>query len=92
MRFATASTGAFGIVLSIALLAGGKFRSWGDAWERWWSEDATEWGTSQEKGFDAAWVAFLCLGMVVDWAMRRWVGECPDEVCVFVIVKEREKW
>ena len=81
VRFATASTGAFGLVLSIALLA--KIPSWANVWERLWeAEDLTgTWGTAKEKGLSAGFCLFLATGTACDWLLRRKFGECPDEVC-----------
>jgi hypothetical protein len=74
--------GAFGLVLSIALLSKPPVSGWANVWERLWVKngDPNDWGTSKEKGLSAAWAVFWVVGIVVDWALRRWVGECPDEV------------
>jgi hypothetical protein len=80
LRFSTASTGSFGIVLSIALLLDPPATSWANAWERLWVSDGQSWGTSQEKGLVAAWVFFTGLGVIDDWALRKWLGDNPDEV------------
>ncbi|KAJ7198794.1 hypothetical protein GGX14DRAFT_665132 [Mycena pura] len=79
MRFATASTGAFGLVLSIALLA--KIPSWETVWGRLWeAQDLTgTWGTAKEKGLSAGFCLFLATGITCDWLPRRKFGECPDE-------------
>ncbi|PPQ97818.1 hypothetical protein CVT26_012919 [Gymnopilus dilepis] len=83
LRLCTASTGAFGIVMSIALLMNPKEEGWANAWERLWLADGppsgNPWGTSQEQGLSAAWAVFVAAGMATDWALHRWVGECPDE-------------
>lgn len=78
VRFATASTGSFGLVLSIALLS--HIPSWANVWERLWATDGLTWGTSKEKGLSAGFCLFLCAGMASDWLLRRTFGECPDEV------------
>ncbi|KAJ7472228.1 hypothetical protein B0H11DRAFT_2282799 [Mycena galericulata] len=79
VRFATASTGAFGVIVSIALLA--KIPAWANVWERLWvAEDLTgTWGTTQEKGLSAGFCLFLGAGIACDWFLRRKFGECPDE-------------
>lgn len=82
VRFAAASTGAFGLVVSIALLA--KIPAWANVWERLWvAEDPTgTWGTSQEKGLSGGFCLFLAAGIACDWLLKRQFGECPDEVRV----------
>ncbi|KAJ6551495.1 hypothetical protein B0H19DRAFT_1157919 [Mycena capillaripes] len=79
IRFANASTGAFGVVLSVALLA--HIPPWANVWERLWvAEDLTgTWGTIQEKGLSAGFFLFLAAGMACDWLLNRKFGECPDE-------------
>ncbi|KAJ7621139.1 hypothetical protein FB45DRAFT_798859 [Roridomyces roridus] len=79
VRFATASTGAFGTVLSIALLA--HVPAWANVWQRLWvAIDFTgSWGTVEEKGLDAGFCLFFVAGMASDWFLRRQFGECPDE-------------
>lgn len=86
LRFCTASTGAFGIVLAIALLLSPKsgVASWANIWERLWVRDGSTWGTEGERGLSAAYVLFLITGIVSDWALNRWIGECPDEVSDFI--------
>lgn len=78
LRFATSSTGAAGLVVSIALLAG--IPPWANVWERYWVQDGLDWGTSQEKGLSAAFFLLLSTGIVCDWFLKRTFGECPDEV------------
>jgi len=77
LRFATSVTGAFGMVLSIALLS--HILAWANVWERYWESDSLSWGTSKEKGLSAAFCLFLCTGMASDWLLRRMFGECLDE-------------
>lgn len=79
LRFCTASSGSFGIILSISLLLKHPAKPWADVWERLWVNDGAGWGTSQEKGFTAAWVFFAGLGILEDWALRKWLGDDPDE-------------
>lgn len=87
LRFCTASTGAFGIVVSIALLMRPQEEGWANAWERLWMAASPVgpsgqiwWGSSQEQGLSAGYAVFLFAGVAVDWALRKWIGECPDEV------------
>ncbi|KAF8817174.1 hypothetical protein BYT27DRAFT_7219391 [Phlegmacium glaucopus] len=82
LRVCTASAGAFGVVLAIALLLSSKpgDASWANVWERLWVKDGSTWGTGGERGLSAAYSVFLVAGIVGDWALNRWVGECPDEV------------
>ncbi|KAF8897480.1 hypothetical protein BD779DRAFT_1667454 [Infundibulicybe gibba] len=77
LRFASASTGAFGLVLTIALMS--HIPAWANVWERLWLADGETWGTPKEKGLSAAFCIFLCMGMMCDWLLRRRFGECPDE-------------
>ncbi|KAF7368988.1 hypothetical protein MVEN_00225400 [Mycena venus] len=79
VRFSTASTGAFGLILSIALLA--HIPAWANVWERLWEAvDLTgTWGTGKEKGLSGGFCLFLAAGMACDWFLRRKFGECPDE-------------
>jgi len=80
MRVCTASTGAFGLIESIALLLNPAEPSWANVWERLWVKDGYTWGTGREQGLSAAFWIFFAAGIAVDWALRRWIGECPDEV------------
>ncbi|KAF8968937.1 hypothetical protein BDZ97DRAFT_1902721 [Flammula alnicola] len=86
LRLCTSSTGAFGLVMAIALLLNPKEEGWANVWERLWLMDGPEnpdgqvgWGSAQERGLSAAYAVFLFAGMAVDWALGRWIGECPDE-------------
>lgn len=78
MRFCTGSLGAYGIVQSAAALA--HIPEVANASERWWVDDAEEWGSSKEKGLCAGFCLFLIAGMACDWILSRFIGECPDEV------------
>ncbi|KAJ7176570.1 hypothetical protein C8R46DRAFT_1160522 [Mycena filopes] len=79
VRFATASTGAFGLVVSIALLA--HIPAWANVWERLWvpADLSSTWGTSQEKSLTVGFALFLAAGIACDWFLKRKFGECPDE-------------
>ncbi|CAK5262256.1 unnamed protein product [Mycena citricolor] len=79
VRFSTSAIGAFGLVVSIALLA--HIPSWANVWERLWVDDdlSNTWGSGAEKGLAAAFCLFLTLGGVCDWLLKRQFGECPDE-------------
>ena len=86
LRFCTASTGSFGLVVSIALLLKPPATSWANVFERLWVSDGVGWGTSQEKGLTAGWAFFAFIGIVGDWALKRWFGEDPDEVRQFLLL------
>ena len=48
-------------------------------------EDGSTWGTAAsvtagEKGMSVAYAMFLVAGIIADWALNQWFGECPDEV------------
>jgi len=79
VRAASSSTGAFGTVVSIALLA--QIPSWANVWERLWMQISltNEWGTSMERGLSAAACIILAGGIASDWALRRRFGENPDQ-------------
>ncbi|KAF7324766.1 hypothetical protein MKEN_00518400 [Mycena kentingensis (nom. inval.)] len=79
VRFGTATTGAFGLVQSIALLAG--IPSWANVWERLWepSDLTATWGSMREKGLTAGFFLFIAAGFVADFLLKRKFGECPDE-------------
>ncbi|EKM51474.1 uncharacterized protein PHACADRAFT_261616 [Phanerochaete carnosa HHB-10118-sp] len=77
LRFANASTGSFGLVLSIAILV--RNTAWGNVWERLWVSDGDGWGTSQEKGLSAAYSLLFCAGAACDWLLHVKLGENPDE-------------
>lgn len=79
LRASGAWLGALGIIMSISILA--KFSSWADVWARLWVTWSSDWGTSQEKGLSAAFAGLAAVGALVDWALKRQFGECPDEVC-----------
>ena len=61
-------------------------------------QDGSTWGTAGEKGMSAAYAMFLVAGIVVEWALNRWFGECPDEVSgllhfvLFLLIGEIKKW
>jgi len=71
------ATGAFGVVLSIALLS--HTLAWANVWERYWETNSLLWGTSKERGLSAAFCLFLLAGMVGDFLLSHMFGECPDE-------------
>lgn len=80
LRSLTASTGAFGLVSSIALLLHPPEPSWSNIWERLWVKDGQTWGTGRERALSAAFWIFFVAGVAADWALNKWIGECPDEV------------
>ncbi|KAI0629899.1 hypothetical protein C8Q77DRAFT_1280569 [Trametes polyzona] len=77
VRVGMASVGAFGLILSIALLA--HLPAWADVWERLWIQDGSTWGTPKEKGLSAAFCLFLLVGSATDWFLKVKLGENPDE-------------
>jgi len=79
LRICTASTGAFGVIVAVSLLTKPQEQGWANAWERLWMSDG-DWGSGKEQGLSAAWAIFFVSGMATDWALKRWIGECPDEV------------
>ena len=84
LRVATSATGAFGIVLSIALLA--RIPAYGNAWERWWQRDKLEWGSRKEKGLSAALLFIFLTGLASDRFLLWKFGACPDEVSRFSVL------
>lgn len=83
LRFASASCGSFGVVISITFLAHNS--SWQNVWERLWLPSSLndDWGTGVEHGFSALACLLLILGTVSDWFLNRTFGENPDEVIAF---------
>ncbi|KAG2010343.1 hypothetical protein CC2G_013175 [Coprinopsis cinerea AmutBmut pab1-1] len=79
LRTCTSASGAFGLVVSIALLLTPRVDGWANVWERLWVHNGEEWGSGKEQGLSAAWGIFWIVGIGADWAMRRYFGECPDE-------------
>jgi hypothetical protein len=99
LRICTASTGAFGIVCSVALLLSPKQEGWANAWERLFLRSSpladnygavflpgtaggggrVVWGGGQVAGLSTAFVIFMLAGIAGDWALRRWIGGCPDQ-------------
>lgn len=74
-------------MVSIALLLKPQEEGWANAWERLWlstspttAQGVVAWGTVQEQGLSTGYVLFFVAGIVTDWALRRWIGECPDQV------------
>jgi len=79
VRFAAASSGAFGSVVSIALLA--HILPWSNVWERLWMQVSltNDWGTGPERGLSAAACILLAGGIASDWALTKKFGENPDQ-------------
>ncbi|CAL1713392.1 unnamed protein product [Somion occarium] len=77
VRLAASATGAFGIILSLALLT--HLPAWTDVWERYWVRDDIEWGNVKEKGLSAAYCFIFVIGVACDWALHRYYGEDPDD-------------
>lgn len=80
VRIAASAAGAFGVVVSIALLAG--VSSWGSVWQHLCISDGGGWSTPQEKGLSAGFSLLLLLGTTCDWLLKKKLGENPDEVRV----------
>ncbi|KAE9395098.1 hypothetical protein BT96DRAFT_1022092 [Gymnopus androsaceus JB14] len=80
LRFAASSTGAFGVTLSIALLASpSSALSWASVWSHLALAASTVWGTSAEKGYLALFCLLLIAGAAADWGLWRKWGTNPDE-------------
>ncbi|KAH9841345.1 uncharacterized protein C8Q71DRAFT_700444 [Rhodofomes roseus] len=77
LRFATSSVGAFGVVLSVAILA--NIPVWREVWARLWIDNANGWGSSVEKGLSTVYCVLLLCGSACDWFLHRKLGENPDE-------------
>ncbi|TFY79878.1 hypothetical protein EWM64_g4133 [Hericium alpestre] len=77
LRISAASTGAFGLILFIALMAHAD--AWGNVWERLWVGDGAGWGTSVEHGMSAGYWLLLIGGFVSDWLLHRVFGGNPDQ-------------
>jgi hypothetical protein len=80
LRLSLSATGAFGVVLSISLLA--HIDSWANVWQRFWVANG-QWGTSSERGLSAAYCFLFTGGMACDWLLRHKFGENPDQVGCF---------
>ncbi|PCH40314.1 hypothetical protein WOLCODRAFT_131346 [Wolfiporia cocos MD-104 SS10] len=78
MRVATSASGAFGVIVSIALLA--NVPSWSNVWERLWLSEGSGWGTAVEKGLSAGYCLILLIGAACDWLLGKKFGENPDEI------------
>ncbi|KAK7054484.1 hypothetical protein VNI00_003682 [Paramarasmius palmivorus] len=76
LRFSASSAGAFGVIVSIALMC--RITSWGDIWSRLWVE-FPEVGDGKERGLSAGYALFLIFGVVCDFMLNKVFGECPDE-------------
>ncbi|TFK23422.1 hypothetical protein FA15DRAFT_670531 [Coprinopsis marcescibilis] len=79
MRCCVSATGAFGLVLSVALLSNPQVEAWANVWERLWVANGESWGTGKEQGLSAAFGILWIIGMIADWGLGRYFGECPDE-------------
>ncbi|KAI0273542.1 hypothetical protein BC834DRAFT_1038153 [Gloeopeniophorella convolvens] len=77
LRLASSATGAFGVTLSIALLA--HVSPWSNVWERLWIMDGEGWGTGAEHTLSAGYWLILISGCLSDWALKRYLGGNPDE-------------
>ncbi|KAI9446538.1 hypothetical protein H4582DRAFT_1843952 [Lactarius indigo] len=77
IRLSASATGAFGLILSIALLA--HAQQWSNVWERLWVTDGNGWGDGVERALSAGYWLILVAGCLVDWVLRRYFGGNPDE-------------
>jgi hypothetical protein len=80
IRLAAAATGAFGLTLSIALFA--HVPSWSNVWERLWIANGNGWGVGTERALSTGYWLILIIGCSTDWALKRYCGANPDEVCL----------
>lgn len=79
IRLAASATGAFGLTMAIALLA--HVSSWSNVWERLWIPDGNGWGLGTERALSAGYWLILIAGCSTDWALKKFCGGNPDEVC-----------
>ncbi|KAJ3771645.1 hypothetical protein FB446DRAFT_95316 [Lentinula raphanica] len=77
-RFGTASTGSFGVTMSIALLSSST-PSWSSPYTHLYLSSSASWSSSAEKAFSAMFCLLFILGCVGDWALNRKWGESPEE-------------
>ncbi|THU81912.1 hypothetical protein K435DRAFT_465589 [Dendrothele bispora CBS 962.96] len=77
LRLAARSTGSFGLVISIALLA--HIPAWANVRSRYWLKSSVESEGSKEHGLDASFCLYLLVRTASDYLLRRLFGECPDE-------------
>lgn len=80
IRLAASASGTFGLILSIALLA--HEQPWSNVWERLWISDGSDWGIGSERALCAGYWLILIAGCSTDWALKRFCGGNPDEVCL----------
>ncbi|KAL5482662.1 hypothetical protein ACEPAI_9256 [Sanghuangporus weigelae] len=79
-RISSSCSGAFSTTMGVALLTRSPLSySWANIWERLWVTNGSGWGSAREKGFDALFCVLWASGAVTDWALRRWIGEDPEE-------------
>jgi hypothetical protein len=87
IRLAASASGAFGLILSIALLA--DVQPWSNVWERLWISDGNGWGTGSERALSAGYWLILIAGCSTDWALKRFCGGNPDQVCLTLLHSDR---
>ena len=87
IRLAASASGTFGLILSIALLA--HVQPWSNVWERLWISDGNGWGTGSERALSAGYWLILITGCLTDWALKRYCGGNPDEVCLMLLHPDR---
>jgi hypothetical protein len=80
IRLAASASGTFGLIVSIALLA--HVQPWSNVWERLWISDGNGWDTGNERALSAGYWLILIAGCSTDWALKKYFGGNPDEVCL----------
>ncbi|KLO17304.1 hypothetical protein SCHPADRAFT_846773 [Schizopora paradoxa] len=79
-RFATSCIGAFSVTMAIAIFTRStSSSSWANAWDRLWVANGVGWENARERGFDVLFCVLWAAGAGSDWALKRWIGQDPDE-------------
>ncbi|KAI0306654.1 hypothetical protein B0F90DRAFT_1691928 [Multifurca ochricompacta] len=77
IRLTACATGAFGLTISISLLA--HIQPWSNVWERLFIADGNGWGIGIERVLSAGYWFILIAGCSADWALKKFCGGNPDE-------------
>jgi hypothetical protein len=80
IRLAASASGSFGLIVAVALLA--HVQTWSNVWERLWINDGNGWGIGEERALSAGYWLILIAGCSTDWALKKYYGGNPDEVCL----------
>lgn len=73
--------GAVSVTMAIAVLTRSPLSSsWANAWDRLWVANGVGWESARERGFDVLFCVLWAVGAASDWALKRWIGQDPDEV------------